>query len=388
MMHNDVVHTTSTPSSHGSSPHDCPSVHVARRAAHEIANALTIVSNHAQRLALLDGVNGPMSECAQAVTHATVHASAILSALRQSLNGGSRLPSRHPVPPMGLVLEAWTAIEATVRDNPVSLELEVLPARVILGDRQHLCQALINLLLNALAAVRPGDRIHLSASSTDSWVDLAVSDAGPGMPPEVLAHCCKDGFTTKANGSGLGLAIVTSIVDAHGGTLRIDSEPGRGTTVTMRFPAAVGQAPPASPHVSLTPSPCLCSSKSILVIHRNTPMRELLCELLEAIGHRPTGVAAVTDGLSIEALALKACDLVITDQLEECLRQRQPDLPIILITTDSDLVATDSTVVLQVPFNPHELRVAIKQACATRRDECTGLGSLRQEDIDAAHAPA
>lgn len=376
MMHHDIVHPTSTPSSHGSSPHDCPSVHVARQAAHEIANALTIVSGHAQRLALLDGANGPMSECAHAVTRATVHASAILTALRQSLNGGSRLPSRHPVPPMGLFLEAWTAIEATVRDSLVSLELDVLPARVILGDRQQLCQALINLLLNALAAVRPGDRIHLSVSSTDSWVDLAVSDTGPGMPPEVLAHCCKDGFTTKANGSGLGLAIVRSIVDAHGGTLRIDSEPGRGTTVTMRFPAAAAHAaPPVSPHVSLTTSPCLCSSKSLLVIHRDTPMRELLCEMLEAMGHRPTGVAAVTDGLSIDALALQACDLVITDQLDECLRLRQPDLPIILITTDSDLVATDSTVVLQVPFDPHELRVAIKQACATRHDECTGRAS-------------
>lgn len=370
----------------------CPGVHVIRRAVHELANALTIVQTHAQRLALLDGANGPVSSCAQDFARATLYASTVLSNLRQALHGGSPAPApRESVVPVDLLLEAWRAIGPSSR-NHVTLELALQPTPLILASRQPLSQALINLLLNALAAVRPGDRLRLATSSTDGWVDLSVSDTGPGMPPEVLARCFEEGFTTKRTGSGLGLAIVKSTVDAHSGTLLIDSEPGRGTTVTMRFPVAVDQTgPAASPPASLTAASCLCPPQQILVLHRHEAMHALLCELLQAMGHQATGLSVLRSPHECEEVhdihteAIDACTLLITDQLDEGLRRRRPNLPIIYITSNPDITTADGATILQMPFNPHTLRQAIRTACAGRRHAPAVPIPLRQEDIDAAN---
>jgi signal transduction histidine kinase len=73
-----------------------------------------------------------------------------------------------------------------------------------------------------------------------SWVHLDVIDSGCGMTPEVLAKVFKPFHTTKENGSGLGLPTARKIVLAHGGTIDVQSEPGRGSKFTIRLPATVG----------------------------------------------------------------------------------------------------------------------------------------------------
>jgi hypothetical protein len=109
---------------------------------------------------------------------------------------------------------------------------------VLVADEGQVEQLLINLILNAAHASDEGGIIQVDARRHGDFTRLTVKDAGHGMKPEVLAKALEPFFTTKARGTGLGLAICRRIVDAHGGTIRLDSEPGHGTTVSVDLPCA------------------------------------------------------------------------------------------------------------------------------------------------------
>jgi signal transduction histidine kinase len=112
----------------------------------------------------------------------------------------------------------------------------------ISGDMNQLQQALINLVFNAIDAMPDGGRLDLSATfhQEAGEVALSVSDTGAGISEKDRPHVFEPFYTTKAEGygTGLGLSTVFGIVESHGGSVGIQSAPGRGTTVTMRFPAA------------------------------------------------------------------------------------------------------------------------------------------------------
>jgi PAS domain S-box-containing protein len=107
-------------------------------------------------------------------------------------------------------------------------------------DRDRLLQALANLLDNAVRLTPKGGRVVLSARSRGDHVDIEVSDTGPGIPPDQLAHVFNRYWQREDNGKGsvgLGLTIVKGVVDAHGGEVEVRSELGAGTTFILRFPS-------------------------------------------------------------------------------------------------------------------------------------------------------
>jgi signal transduction histidine kinase len=83
-----------------------------------------------------------------------------------------------------------------------------------------------------------GGRLVARVRRDGAGVAVEVSDSGPGIAPDVAAHVFDPFFTTKANGTGLGLAIVRQAAEAHGGTVEVESAPGRGATFRVRLPAA------------------------------------------------------------------------------------------------------------------------------------------------------
>ena len=126
------------------------------------------------------------------------------------------------------------------------LDVEISPAPVVQGSPRELGQVLINLLINAMQAMpdRPRAeclvRVGLEPQVGGTWVVLEVSDNGEGIPNDVLDRIFDPFFTTKTQGgTGLGLAISKKIVTEAGGTIDVDSEVGKGTTFTVRLPAAV-----------------------------------------------------------------------------------------------------------------------------------------------------
>jgi two-component system NtrC family sensor kinase len=147
-----------------------------------------------------------------------------------------------------LVQEAETLVAKRLREATVSiahqLELE-LPA--IRASADQLKQVLLNLFLNAAEAMPKGGTLNVSTQSGGGELDaqrpdmirIDVRDTGAGMSEETIARIFEPFFSTKSEkGTGLGLWVSHGIVQAHGGTLKVRSRPGQGTTFTITLPIA------------------------------------------------------------------------------------------------------------------------------------------------------
>ncbi len=132
--------------------------------------------------------------------------------------------------------------ETILRSHPLSKKVELkleldksLPA--VLGDSNQLCQAVLNLALNAMQAVGEGEiKVATGVNSNGRQVFLSVADQGPGIAPQDLEKIFTPFFTTRADGVGLGLGIVERIASLHKGEVKIDSKAGAGTIATLVFP--------------------------------------------------------------------------------------------------------------------------------------------------------
>jgi len=106
-------------------------------------------------------------------------------------------------------------------------------------NQEKILQVALNLLRNALQATREGGTIRVGVHREGDRARLEVADDGVGIAPEHLARIWEPFFTTKGDtGTGLGLGIVKRIVEEHGGTIGVESAPGRGSTFTVELPAS------------------------------------------------------------------------------------------------------------------------------------------------------
>lgn len=143
--------------------------------------------------------------------------------------------------PMSLqvvIRHALKMVERQAREKGIGIETE-LPPEIgeIPLDADRFSQVLMNLFLNAFAAMEGGGTLRVSlARQDDRTIRISVSDTGTGIPKEDLSRVFDPYFTTKPSGTGLGLPIVQKIVEAHGGEVTLTSEPGQGTTATVLLP--------------------------------------------------------------------------------------------------------------------------------------------------------
>ena len=114
---------------------------------------------------------------------------------------------------------------------------------MFVADEVQVERALRNLMLNAVTFTNPGGRVEVAVRSDGPEIVIEVRDSGVGIPPEEQPHLFTRFFTASGErrrrwmGGGLGLYVVKAIVDGHGGSVDVVSEPGKGSTFTMRFPA-------------------------------------------------------------------------------------------------------------------------------------------------------
>lgn len=123
---------------------------------------------------------------------------------------------------------------------------------LVQADPRRLKEALINLLANAIEATPAGGSVALGCAPTASGATLTLNDSGRGMSPEELAKVGVPFFSKRDGGTGLGVHLARGVVAQHGGTIRYESEPGRGTTVTIQLPI---RPPLGAPLATLTPNP-------------------------------------------------------------------------------------------------------------------------------------
>ena len=154
-----------------------------------------------------------------------------------------------PVDLNELAQETMAIVRPDARSREIEMEVALADdIRPILGDRVHLQQVVLNLLLNAMDAVSAlppaRRRVRVRATQSDGIVRLAVSDTGPGIPAERLSQIFEPFYTTKSEGSGMGmgLAIARSIVEAHAGRIAAENNPGGGATVWFTLPITESQS--------------------------------------------------------------------------------------------------------------------------------------------------
>jgi signal transduction histidine kinase len=142
----------------------------------------------------------------------------------------------------GVVLLFQAQLEATGRAK-ISCEPQLDPhLEPVSADAELLHRAISNLVLNAMDAMPQGGRLTLRTRAEEGKVLIEVADTGSGLTPEECERIFTPYYTSKENGTGLGLAIVQSVVSDHGGSIRVQSEPGRGTTFVIELPRRLDAA--------------------------------------------------------------------------------------------------------------------------------------------------
>jgi signal transduction histidine kinase len=121
-------------------------------------------------------------------------------------------------------------VRMTVECDPEGVEVRI--------DRDMFKQALLNVVVNAIQAMKDGGELRLECSGAGDSAEIRIADTGPGIPPELREKIFRLYFTTKQGGSGIGLAMTFRIVQLHDGTIDFNSEPGKGTTFVIRLPIA------------------------------------------------------------------------------------------------------------------------------------------------------
>jgi signal transduction histidine kinase len=308
--------------------------------AHHVNNLLAVISGRTQLLL----VRAPTPETRrplEIIQRATFDAADVV---RRVLGFASMQPAPAGVPVdfneivhevVELTRPRWRD-EAQMHALTIDVRLELGDIARVAGEAPALREVVMNLIFNAIDALRTDGTIRITTWGADTWVFCAVADDGVGMDDDVRRRALEPFFTTKGpQGTGLGLSVAHSIVQRHRGELSLRPNDPRGTVVTLRLPQAAPGATTTEP-TSTPEGPPL----RILIIDDELTVREALADSLAEDGHAviqaasgPEGLAQLADGVTV--------DVVVTDlgmpemtgwDVARAVRTRHPGLPVGLIT--------------------------------------------------------
>jgi PAS domain S-box-containing protein len=270
--------------------------------------------------------------------------------------------------------ELRSLLESTTRNTiAISVSLAHEPLWVN-GDASNIHQVLLNICLNSINAMPTGGILAFRTAILEGdWVEVSVEDNGTGMTPDVLARALEPFFTTGTGGRGLGLGLSMTygIVQAHGGTLNIASQPGIGTTVRLRFP----RIPAPLPGQRASPLASSCGPLSVFLVDDDEDVLLLMTRMLKRAGARQVKTFSGGEAVLAELRAGERPDLLILDQnmpglngiqTLERVRARDPELPILISSGQPDIEAwavfrRPKVAVISKPFTMKEIQTKLAQ---------------------------
>jgi len=209
---------------------------------HEFNNALTTILNYA-KMGLRHKDEPTRDKALNRILSASTRAAKITASVLGMAR--SRSTRMEPVSLEAVIEDALVLLEREMMKYRVQVEREFAETPRIQGNPGQIQQVLLNLMVNARQAMAGGGRLilRLAPAPNSQGVDLTVRDTGCGMTADVMRKMFEPNFSTKAGpdetgkgGSGLGLAACLEIIEAHRGRVRVESTPGKGTAITVRFP--------------------------------------------------------------------------------------------------------------------------------------------------------
>jgi PAS domain S-box-containing protein len=289
-----------------------------------------------------------------------------------------------------LIKETLKFLRASM-PTTIEIQYDIAPdLGTVLFDPTYIHQILMNLSANAAHAMRekggvlkvgaallhiaPGSAQRLPEVPPGRYLQLNVSDTGHGMSPEVVERIFEPYYTTKkpGEGTGLGLAVVHGIVTSEGGTITVQSEPGKGATFSLFLP--IRDAEPNPEEESVEPAPT--GHETLLLIDDDVAVLRMCRQMLEGLGYDVTTRTCSTEALELFRVRHEDFDLVLTDmtmpymtgaQLAWELARIRSDIPIILCTGFSDLIdkqgipPTGIAAVIRKPIHRSQLAQTIRR---------------------------
>jgi two-component system cell cycle sensor histidine kinase/response regulator CckA len=362
--------------------------------AHDFNNILTVIHGHASLLLQNGSLTGRPARSAQQIAEAAERA----AALTRQLLAFSR---RQVIQPRRLnlneVVSDMSNMLGRILGEDIALQVNYFPKpAVIHADASMIEQVLLNLSVNARDAMPQGGSLTLSIAVVEThanrraahsearagkFVCLNVSDRGCGIAPQNLSRIFEPFFTTKevGKGTGLGLATVYGIVKQHQGWIEVESKLNQGATFKVFLPYFEQQptpedAPPAEPTVT-------GGQETILVVEDETPVRELVCDILSGYGYKIIQAESGVKALEIWPSCKDRVDLVLTDlvmphhvngrELAEKLWAERPQLKVLFTSGYSaevvgkDFVLRPGIHYLQKPYPPNRLAQKVRTCLDT-----------------------
>lgn len=205
--------------------------------AHEINNPLAGILLYSSNLVKKVPETGPLKKGLEVIVHETIRCRGIIQDLLEFSR--QKEPLKVLADLNGVIEKSLSIVSNEFRLNRVSLEKRLsdnLPS--VLIDVNQVEQVFINFLMNALEAIQGQGQVSVRSYKDEEnrGVVVEIEDSGMGIPQEHLERIFEPFFSTKQKGTGLGLAVNYGIIQKHGGQIRVSSQPGHGTTMTMRLP--------------------------------------------------------------------------------------------------------------------------------------------------------
>src|SRR5579884_244908 len=265
-----------------------------------------------------------------------------------------------------------------------TIQTDIQETPRIFAEPSGLREVLINMIQNALHAMPNGGTLTLAARTrSPQEVEIEVADTGQGMTPEVAGRIFDPFFTTRGvEGTGMGLAMSWTIIQRHGGTIEVQSTPGKGTHFFIRLP--VRQADPLT--TTQRPATTLPASQGahVLVVDDEPFVASVLAGILSRNGYRVTSAHNAEEALKHLRSEKETYHLVLTDhgmpgmnglQLISEIKHAWPDMPVLLLTgwgeslLETHVPETMPDAVLGKPINQSDLLDTLAQALRDRNTE-------------------
>ncbi len=353
--------------------------------AHEFNNLLVPILGFTEMLMVDKSQGDPDRDSLEQILLAGKRAKSLV---RQMLAYGQQSMSQKKLVHLDTVVEDTIKLLKNIIFPNISIKKEMdVDVQPVLGMPNELHQVLLNLCINANHAMIEGGELTIRLKNEGfrkfttseglqregKFVSLSVQDTGTGMDQTTLTRIFDPFFTTKevGQGSGLGLSVVQGIVEQHGGLIEVESKIGEGTSVHVYLPPTREEATLSEPTTELRST----RKERVLLVDDEPMVIHFTQRMLENFGYKVTKFLDCVEALKAFTDHPQDFDLVLTDygmpnmngkQLGEKIKEIRPEIPIILFTGYSDLVAKDNIQMwgiddlIMKPFASEELGEVVK----------------------------